>query len=1808
MEGEGGIFETGGNIGVIDKPSMAPPEENKEQETGGLIRELLSSHQKQLEATPSQGMDFFTLPEPEDGIKEKYDSLTPDQVKGLTKAWVNGEIDQELEEEFGPRAVGSFLRSLVDSKTEEVLEAVKEDFPKSIKSEQDERKYINTSTLLTSSTKKYAAYDIPDTEADERTQDRMIKTGKYENLKRGITEVIAEDKKYVDLKYFMETECPSTFFFGVKDKNYLPALKAIIQSSNLDGLTDENLMNLKFSAVVGVLSIQINNGEEIDQETMDLAIGSEDSAQITQLLFAYFSADKDKDPTPDTIKNKINLSSLDLSNASFIISTLLSENKTINPNSFLAEKLQSADLDVYAILDIVKVAAESVDSDWEKVDPFIKSLVESKINSNERFSESALSNVLSPFMAYGKDLPPFLAEYLKNYREVFSQLDFRFDREKEADIYGYKEKYPLDPREEFFTKGFSAFPESVRDVARQEIAGKEFNKAEYVLKSLFIPKSSRYSWDAHNFYQEFVSKYCYERNYYQEFSGNYWKLVHGDIWEVVSKMDPEIVFQFFESEYKENDQTLELDYKDEDEGISQKNIPLAEFIPPQIAKDLVKKISPDGKLSADALNKLNAVKFLITDETIQLFDPNAQNLLKIFKGLDKDGKDVIIDISKYFENMGENFVEKDGKLLMKSKTLLEVLNSMRENIKNENKQKGYFSRNPVVEFQVRLNYLLKVGLIDLSDRQTFTEKEDQFYSLLLNPILADVFEDYMTEEDGEKAPRMERFFQEFDIKPLENGDALKWEYAFKDELALQMYFKLLDKDDPYALIGYKLTPSQEAEREKKSKEYNKNVSRLSFLNSKHLINHDRLVESVVASDRYEREKTELLKEMALSRDIDSSIVPQVIAKKLGLNPEEIEKVKALFSSDMLQDNYGRRITAVNFLFDIYKNSKSPKDEGNSSKLFSLVIAKTPNVLYESDLRFITDKAEAYSKLKNFSYKTLAYETIKELDTANVRSTIDKLLSFEKAAGDFEREDLALMVCNKLKMSPANSKNIASALNSEYFQELNDRINGLKFLLDIVNGKIPEDQIHNLPMIVNRLSPFIAKDGLHSFVYEKFESLVTMSDEQLKSYMQIYQDIYQSPSEEVRKIKDQLLNQIFHTEDPVNAYKQIEMVFVKNNLPLVGKVFKVFEILYPPETYGRSKSPVIQATGTESQRRKAIFYRDLLKVHLLSDNPSLDRYMKTLSQGASILDKATTEDALSAQEQNQLKFFLRKMDALYEITHRGREPIGFQNDNETALPALLQKAQGLKKSFGVREGQTALDRVSELFLRPVGLTNIQEALERMRNVKKQASERNLEEVQNSDGSIKLSAGDLLKGVPPQFFSNTIQNGIVCKEFVGEQSDATPLDIDLSIVLEDDVKDGFESALNLSLARTYGSVILGIKDRGQFEITRDLSGKVLKTEFDKDKFELFLTGEGRHFGIRTGIPSTEIDFIIAQNELTPDSRELDKIYFSIAESGFYIPVVDKTGKIIFTPEMYKEYRHTFDGIERFDGEPLEIERTKPEDKHYEKIQEIIAQSKEDQEKVKELSSKVRAIVEETLKEEGIILKEEFDTGIIGAELHNIGSSGRYTNKPGDYDFDLTLLLDAYDSPKLNQIYEKIKSKLHPKEDKSHSEMDRNYIQLRAIGTETITPGSPLDIDIGMTKKSDLQEYGTHQALEDKLNWIKLNLGEDAYFEVIANIILAKKVLSEGSAYKKLEHGGLGGVGVEHWILANKGNMLTAFRSFWDAAHDEQGKVLPIGEFEERYKILDAGINMKFLRHDNCVNNIKPEGYQAMLKVIGEYLELS
>ena len=251
----------------------------------------------------------------------------------------------------------------------------------------------------------------------------------------------------------------------------------------------------------------------------------------------------------------------------------------------------------------------------------------------------------------------------------------------------------------------------------------------------------------------------------------------------------------------------------------------------------------------------------------------------------------------------------------------------------------------------------------------------------------------------------------------------------------------------------------------------------------------------------------------------------------------------------------------------------------------------------------------------------------------------------------------------------------------------------------------------------------------------------------------------------------------------------------------------------------------------------------------------------------------------------------------------------------------------------------------------------------------------------------------------------------------------------------------------------------------------------------------------------------------------------------------------------------------------------------------------------------------------------------------EMIDTGSTGRQTNAPGSGDFDYLARLDRSilnDPTKKQQITDALLAafgkadevngtsnqidNLDHNEDgegegeagqvDNKSRIVNGNLRLKQVSIDGLA--EPVDIDITFAQKTNKVQYPTDAALADRLTNIK-NQSETKYQQVLANIIYAKQFLKAAGAYKPRRSpeakgiGGLGGVGIENWVLQHGGSFKQAARDFLTIADSCSN----FEDFCAHYPVWDYGENHKGIRskpHDNFVaDNMNPEGYERMKEAL-------
>ncbi len=313
--------------------------------------------------------------------------------------------------------------------------------------------------------------------------------------------------------------------------------------------------------------------------------------------------------------------------------------------------------------------------------------------------------------------------------------------------------------------------------------------------------------------------------------------------------------------------------------------------------------------------------------------------------------------------------------------------------------------------------------------------------------------------------------------------------------------------------------------------------------------------------------------------------------------------------------------------------------------------------------------------------------------------------------------------------------------------------------------------------------------------------------------------------------------------------------------------------------------------------------------------------------------------------------------------------------------------------------------------------------------------------------------------------------------------------------------------------------------------------------------------------------------------------------------YIPIIDRaTKELVFTEQEFKELRSKMAGLKTYNAGPFEFS----ENLYFPGIEEYLDVIDENFAEIEKQRTAIYKTISKIIGELGFTLSED------AIELIDTGSTARGSNIPTrdtstKWDFDFIMKIDKEDR-------ERVKTALV---NNLNSSLDRviarHRIRLKDVEIEGLQ--APVDIDVSFVPKKD-KYLGTETALKERLDTIK-EQDEEKYRLVLANIMHAKKMLKKYQAYKPYRsdktQGGLGGVGIENWILQHGG-------SFKDAAEDflrhAVGKEFI--EFESTTPIYDFGQNhisvaKGIFPYDNFVmKNMRENGFINMQKCLLEFLK--
>lgn len=130
-------------------------------------------------------------------------------------------------------------------------------------------------------------------------------------------------------------------------------------------------------------------------------------------------------------------------------------------------------------------------------------------------------------------------------------------------------------------------------------------------------------------------------------------------------------------------------------------------------------------------------------------------------------------------------------------------------------------------------------------------------------------------------------------------------------------------------------------------------------------------------------------------------------------------------------------------------------------------------------------------------------------------------------------------------------------------------------------------------IVIDVASGIEDDDLRStyieYVLEDFDKFDVSKNDTI---IELLNRISNSNSLEISRIKKELTSQLIKLDNPFEKLEEIENIYIKNNLPAVGKAFLVFDILNPKLNDSRfresaSTSPVLKSQTPEERKKQSL---------------------------------------------------------------------------------------------------------------------------------------------------------------------------------------------------------------------------------------------------------------------------------------------------------------------------------------------------------------------------------------------------------------------------------------------------------------------------------------------------------------------------------------------------------------------------------------------------------------------------------------------
>ena len=343
-----------------------------------------------------------------------------------------------------------------------------------------------------------------------------------------------------------------------------------------------------------------------------------------------------------------------------------------------------------------------------------------------------------------------------------------------------------------------------------------------------------------------------------------------------------------------------------------------------------------------------------------------------------------------------------------------------------------------------------------------------------------------------------------------------------------------------------------------------------------------------------------------------------------------------------------------------------------------------------------------------------------------------------------------------------------------------------------------------------------------------------------------------PSNIMYEFRDAFFTQLILSGDQPVVLNQLRRVFDSTDLPVWSKLYTLVSLRYSYLAEGQNKNG----------------YSEI--VYPVTEIPLIKQNLGESVDALTATDDQITMRDLTSMTADELKRFLIDMPDS-SLQNLVGQPIPFNS---------------IKTEYRMQIFAHYLRDTIERTIRP--------------EYKQAADERNRQLAQQF---IAVDEGTLLHGTSMALLPKILGLGSLCGEAleIGHKLDATPLQVDLALFAGQERAEGTEAVdlIGQTEQAKYGDFTIMFK---RTEGTKD-EGVIHNYGPWKDKGQVLIPG---------GIAATEIvgiyfkDGLDARSASDLPKTELQTLKRQVVRNGFYIPMYDQAGELVFTPEEYDQMK--------------------------------------------------------------------------------------------------------------------------------------------------------------------------------------------------------------------------------------------------------------------------------------------------------------